>query len=452
MAYDKILKIRYRLDRTVAYAMNGLKTQDGETERQFVTALNCDSAKAYRDMEATKNRWNKTGGVMGYHIIHSYKPGEVTPEQAHAIGVEFARRIVGDRFEAVIGTHLDRGHLHCHIVFNSVSCVDGKKFRDDFKAYFHDIRGTSNELSRENGLSVLEPNDRGKHYSEWDADKNGRPTVQSVIRQDIDEALAAAVSLRTLFALLEEKGYSVRHGPNIMHTSVRPPGGRMVNGRWVAHRSFRLDKLGKGYSEEELLDRLNRASGVQERECSESAAKSQNFLSLSRGRYRVRRRPRILPRTPFRSSLRRRYLYYLYLLDPPPARRQYRKTPDFSIRAEVRRLEQYKRQFALLQKYRIDTPEQLDMLVDALHAAVEPLEEKRRTLYHRRRMGENVDSEIADINARLRQLRRELRGCRSIMESAPRIREQLRMIHRETPPPVEETHRQKVKEIKGKER
>lgn len=77
-------------------------------------------------MQETKRRWDKHGGILGYHIIHSYAPGEVTPEQAHEAGVEFARRLLGDKYEAVVCTHTDRDHLHCHIVFNSVSFMDGK--------------------------------------------------------------------------------------------------------------------------------------------------------------------------------------------------------------------------------------------------------------------------------------------------------------------------------------
>ena len=106
---------------------------------------------------------------MGYHLIHAFAPGEVTPEQAHKIGVEFAARLLGDRYEAVVSTHLDRDHLHCHILFNSVSFVDGAKYKNTFKDYFGDIRGISNEVSRAHGLSVIEPGEGGRHYAEWDS-------------------------------------------------------------------------------------------------------------------------------------------------------------------------------------------------------------------------------------------------------------------------------------------
>ena len=187
MAYDKIIPIRRRLDHCLAYAANEHKTDLAAAlhyignERKTApphadrlrTGINCTVETAYAEMQATKRRWDKCGGILGYHIIHSYAPGEVTPQEAHAAGVEFARRLLGERYEAVVATHLDREHLHCHIVFNSVSLVDGSKYRSDFKSYFGTLRGTSNAVSRERGLSVIEPEHEGRHYAEWDAEKHG---------------------------------------------------------------------------------------------------------------------------------------------------------------------------------------------------------------------------------------------------------------------------------------
>lgn len=196
MAYDKIITVRSRLDHCVDYVLNHEKTDMaavldyiGRTDKNALpdgrsvleTAINCDLESAYQDMQETKRRWGKPGGVLGYHLIHAFAPGEVTPKQAHEIGVEFASRLLGDRYEAVISTHLDRDHLHCHILFNSVSFVDGAKYKNTFKDYYGDIRGISNEVSRTHGLSVIEPGEGGRHYAEWDADAQGRPTLLSLI-------------------------------------------------------------------------------------------------------------------------------------------------------------------------------------------------------------------------------------------------------------------------------
>ncbi len=409
MAYDKIFPIRARLDNRINYVLDNSKILDPETGRVLESAINCTVETAYRDMTDTKRRWDKRGGVQGYHIIHSFAPGEVTPEQAHAIGVELADRLLQGRFEAVIATHLDHGHVHCHIVFNSVSCTDGKMYRDDFKAYFHDIRGISNDLSRENGLSVIEPKGKGKDYSEWEAERNGRPTVRGLVRRDIDEALAGAISMPTFYALLEKRGYTVKRGPNVKHTAVRPPG---------SDRFIRLDSLGDGYTEAALRERLE-AGTVQAPE-PEPVNTPPVYIPLGR-RYRVKHRE---PR-PKARGLRRLYLHYLYLLAPPrPVKRH---PPPFPVRAEVRRLDQYKRQFALLHKYRIDNESQLSMLADALQAETDSLVLSRRQLYRRQRRGEDVAGEIEALNLALRPLRRELRCCRAIRDTAPQIREQIQL-------------------------
>ena len=122
MAYDKIIPLRARLDHCLDYVLNEEKSslsyalayaENPEKSHQLVTGVNCQARTAFQEMQATKRRWDKKGGILGYHIIHSYAPGEVTPEQAHAAGVEFARRLLGDRSEAVVSTHLDREHYHC---------------------------------------------------------------------------------------------------------------------------------------------------------------------------------------------------------------------------------------------------------------------------------------------------------------------------------------------------
>ena len=149
MAYDKIIPLRSRLDHCLDYVLNEDKTslsyalsyaENPEKSHQLVTGINCEARTAYEEMRATKRRWDKRNGILGYHLVHSYAPGEVTPEQAHAAGVEFARRLLGDHYEAVVATHIDREHYHCHIVFNSVSFVDGRKYRSDSAAEIFSTR------------------------------------------------------------------------------------------------------------------------------------------------------------------------------------------------------------------------------------------------------------------------------------------------------------------------
>ena len=261
MAYTKVFAIRARLDDRVKYAINGDKTELGEkinyaadlqkmNSVRFVSALNCKSAEtAFAAMRRTKEKFCKTGGVLGYHFIQSFAPGEVTPEQAHEIGCEFARRLFGEDFEVVVGTHLDKAHPHNHIIVNSVSRIDGHKYHSSPESYYNDVRGTSDELCRENNLSVIAPRGKGKHYAEWKAEQGGKPTVRGVIRDDIDATIQQAYTYDSFLMLLRKNGYEVRRGPNRKYTTVKPPG---------AKRAIRLDSLGESYTEADILRRLSR--------------------------------------------------------------------------------------------------------------------------------------------------------------------------------------------------
>jgi len=414
MAYDKIITLRGRMDHCLDYVLNEEKTSlksaldygmDPAKTHHLVTGINCGPDSAHSEMQATKRRWDKRGGILGYHIIHSYAPGETTPEEAHAAGVEFARRLLGDRYEAVVSTHTDREHLHCHIVFNSVSFVDGKKYRSDFHSYFGTLRETSNTVSREYGLSVIEPEGRGRHYAEWDAERSGRATISGLVRQDIDAAVRESFTFDSFLTALRRQGYTVKYGPNIKHTAITPPGGR---------RSFRLDSLGDGYTEADIRKRL---AAVRRGEA--PAPPMPPRPPIIPKRYRVRRGT--IPKNPHKKlhGFRALYCYYLYLLGGP---RQRKRSP-FSVRADVAKLRQYQRQFSLLRKYRVDNDRQLSMLADALQAKIDTLVTDRKELYGERREGADVEVEIAAVNTELRQLRRELKTCGKIEGDIPRIRE-----------------------------
>ena len=411
MAYDKIIVVHARLDNRINYALNEAKTQRTENGQVLQTAINCQLDSAYQDMMQTKRRWDKEKRpIQGYHIIHSFAPGVVTPEQAHRLSVELAERLLQGRFEAVIATHIDHQHIHAHIVFNSVSCTDGKMYRDNFKAYFGDIRGISNEISRENDLSVIEPKSKGKHYAEWNAEQSGKSTVRGLIRQDIDAALIESFTLQSFYEALQKRGYTIKRGANVKHIAVKPPG---------SDRFIRLDSLGDGYTEADIRDRLNRNRTEQ------PMPESVPFpVLLPKHKYKVKRRSPARREKRKMSGLCRLYLHYLYLLSPPRPRR--RPIP-FPVRAEVRRLYQYKRQFALLHKYRINNESQLSMLADALQADIDSLVLSRRELYRRKRGGEDVSAEIKQISLALRPIRRELRCCQQIAERIPQIQEHIRL-------------------------
>ena len=183
MATTAIWKVKGNLGQVVNYAANpdktvfspaelqGLRdvmnytTQDYKTEEQrYVSGVNCIPEIARDEMMMVKRQFGKEGGIIAFHGYQSFAPGEVTPEQAHKIGVELARKLWGGRFQVIIATHLDKKHIHNHFVLNSVSFVDGKKY-NDCKATYALMRQTSDELCREHGLSVIEKPEQGRSMS-----------------------------------------------------------------------------------------------------------------------------------------------------------------------------------------------------------------------------------------------------------------------------------------------
>ena len=255
MAYTKILVIHNRLDKCVGYTQDPEKTSleaaidyalDREKTEQtcFETAVNCDRESVYADMMDTKRRWGKEGRKRkGYHIIQSFAPGEVTPDQAHAVGVEFARRLLGDRYEAVVSTHLNKAHLHSHIVFNSVSFVDGAMYRDQLKDYYGGdgvgIRGTSDAICREHGLSIITP----KPYRE--RQKRTVYPKKRTQRDELCDAIDAVLkqkpkSFDGFVQALADMGFEFKDG--------KQPAFKGENQK----RFIRLRSLGEGYSKEEI--------------------------------------------------------------------------------------------------------------------------------------------------------------------------------------------------------
>lgn len=143
------------LKSSIAYAVNGEKTASPDEKVFLISGVNCDADTAYEEMAAVKKHFGKTGGNVAYHAYQSFKPGEVTPEECHQIGIELARKLWGDRYQVLVATHLDKEHRHNHFVINSVSFIDGIKFNDNKGAY-RLFRTVSDELCAARGLSVIE--------------------------------------------------------------------------------------------------------------------------------------------------------------------------------------------------------------------------------------------------------------------------------------------------------
>ena len=227
MAITKILPRNGGLQAAIQYVLNGDKT-DG----QVLTArLNCDPGLEYRQMMDTKREVGKLGGRQCYHIIQSFRPGEITPELALEIARQFAEEYLAD-YEVVIGTHVDRGHIHSHLLFNSVNGRTGQKYHIKTQDYYKQIRAISDRLCQAHGLSVILSGEPGKavRYIEWLRQSKGQPTFRSMLEADLREAIQSANDLGHFYLLMEHRGYEIKHG-NRLGFRLRGQERYMIPGR-----------------------------------------------------------------------------------------------------------------------------------------------------------------------------------------------------------------------------
>ena len=369
MAITKILARNSRLDAAVNYATNGDKTED-----HILTAyLNCDPGLAARQMMETKEEIGKTGGRQCYHIIQSFQPGEVTPELALEIAREFAEECLPG-YEAVIGTHVDRHHIHSHIVFNSVNTMTGEKYHIRTADYYKQIRAVSDRLCREHGLSVVMQGEASKSvsYVEWLRQSRGQPTFRSMLEADLKTAIEDANDLGHFFLLMEHMGWEIRHGNRL---------GFRLRGQ---ERFMYPGRKNPMFTEDGIL-----------------AAIQGNLDAMEQGK-----RPAVVYRPPYRPYRKYRkykgflalYVHYLYVLgkiehrEYPP-----RMTPE--LKASVMRFEQYRAQFAFLRDNGVTTKEEMATFTARAEDALANLMKQRTILNVRKKKRRTLYAALADAEA-----------------------------------------------------
>lgn len=229
MAVTKILARKGRLDVGVRYVLNGDKTN----EQILTTSQGCSMEHAVSRMMKTKRHYRQMDGVQYYHIIQSFKPGEVTPELALEIAKEFAAEHLSG-YEAVIGVHEDKEHIHAHTIFNSVNANTGEKYHSNARSYYSQIRAISDRLCREHGLSVIMEGktEKAVSYIEWLRQSKGQPTFRAMLEADLREAIEDANDIGHFFLIMEHKGYEIKHG-NRLGFRLRGQERFMVPGRKI---------------------------------------------------------------------------------------------------------------------------------------------------------------------------------------------------------------------------
>lgn len=243
MAVTKIKAIRGTLSKAIAYILNPEKTD----EKLLVSSYGCASETAAREFEWTRKIAEQKGmnpvRIIARHVIQSFEIGEVTPELAHEIGKQFADEILGGKYEYVLTTHIDKDHVHNHLIFNAVDFVDYHAYKS-YKRIYYNMREVSDRLCKENGLSVIPPSqNKGMGYKEYTEAKRGTSWKQK-LKQTIDRLVITAKDYDDFLRLMQEAGYEIKTGKYI---SFRAEG---------QERFTRSKTIGENYTEERIKERI----------------------------------------------------------------------------------------------------------------------------------------------------------------------------------------------------
>jgi len=371
MAVTKILVRRGGVKAAIEYVTNGDKTQG----KILTAAQTCRVETAYTAMMKTKRAFNKTDGVQLFHIIQSFKPGEITPELALKIAREFAAEHLR-YYETVIGVHTDKHHIHAHILFNSVNWKTGEKYHSNAQSYYKQIRAVSDKLCRKYGLSIIMEGsaEKSMSYIEWLRASKGQPTFRSMLETDLLSAMQDANDLGHFYMLMEHKGYEISHG-----------NGNRLGFRLRGQERFRyLGRRDSRFTEDGILAAIQ--NNLEEIEAGLKPALS----------YRKPYRP--YQKHPKYTGLLALYVHYLYVLGKIE-KKEYPPRMTAGMKKAVMKFEQYRRQFAFLRDHNITTAAQMEAFKSQTDSTITDLKKQRTILNVRKKRRKKLFAALADTEA-----------------------------------------------------
>ncbi len=408
MATTSLWKVSGSLKKVLDYAENPDKTslknvieyasdKEKTDNELFVTGINCEVDRAYEMMTETKRQFGKKDKVVAYHGYQSFKEGEVTPEECHAIGVETAKRLWGDRYEIIVTTHLNtQTHLHNHFVFNSVSFVDGEKFRYQ-TADILALREVSDEVCREFGKSVLEKAPFHGSSSVYWVHRNGGLTQTDIVKDDIDIAIAHSYSPQSFMQNMIDMGYRFNRGIFNEYPSIFVPG---------RNKPIRLKSFGEDYTRQRLLERIA----------------ENRYNHPPRIRFYLPMIWNYGSRKPtWADSLLELFDTLLTILEFMLTKQEEKHVPiSPELRYEIQKLDKYIKQQEFLTVYKIETVEELSSFIVTLQSKMDELLEQRKQLDNKIRRAATPEIE-EEYKAERRKLSGELAVVREDIATAKDI-------------------------------
>ena len=248
MAYTKIHAIKATIDKAIDYICNPDKTD----EQIYVSSYACAPETAAIDFKYTLDHCRENSPNKAYHLIQAFAPGEVSYEEAHRIGKELADKVLEGKYSYVLTTHIDKGHIHNHIIFCAADNIEHSKYHDCKQSYYH-IRKLSDELCKAHNLSIIIPGgERGKKYKEWQSDQNGS-TWKTQLRRDINFCIKSASTYEDFLLLMRAKGYEIK-GESFEESAAKYISFRPLDKERFVRGSTK--SLGKEYTKERIRERI----------------------------------------------------------------------------------------------------------------------------------------------------------------------------------------------------
>lgn len=437
MAVMKIWQIKGRADHAIDYAKNEEKTRNpnyqkeddlqavlryasnaDKTEKQFfVSGVNCNVSTAYEQFQTVKMQYGKEGGIVAYHAYQSFAEGEVTPEIAHQIGMEFAKKVWGTDYQVIVATHLNTKCLHNHFVVNSVSYKHGRRCR---AKQWRELSRISDEICKKYELNVIEqPLGKSIPYALAIAEREGKPTRLNMAKEAVDMAISQSCNMREFSLVLKEMGYTLQYQYNRKYWTIRQKD-------WK--KPIRLARLGEDYTNDRIEERvLENPSEVRLMRLQKAEYKNEKY-NLPTREHKIKKV----------GGLKGLYLHYCYKLGYLPKYNQSPVKVHYIYRDDLLKMKQIAEEAKLLMRENISTMDELKGYEEKLTGRLEEKLTERRKIYNQSNQkfltSEEKDvntRKLMEINSMVSEIREELKLCKGVEKRSVSIEEKMEREHKE---------------------